>query len=65
VTIAERGRAGAPFRAFDGAHSGTILHVEPKRLIAQTWRPTGFLPESIDSVLVLSFCPEAAAAETL
>ena len=26
-------RAGAPFRAFEGMLSGTILHVEPKRLI--------------------------------
>ena len=30
--------AGASFRAFDGILSGTILHVEPKRLIVQTWR---------------------------
>ena len=58
VTIAAR--AGAPFRAFDGALSGTILHVEPKRLIVQTWRSTHFLPSSMDSVLVLSFYPEPA-----
>jgi activator of HSP90 ATPase len=50
--------AGAPFRAFDGALSGTILHVEPKRLIVQTWRSTHFLPESMNSVLVLAFYPE-------
>ena len=31
-------RAGAPFRAFNGMLSGMILHVEPKRLIVQTWR---------------------------
>jgi uncharacterized protein YndB with AHSA1/START domain len=53
VTISAK--AGALFRAFDGALSGTILHVEPKRLIVQTWRSTHFLPESMDSVLVLSF----------
>jgi uncharacterized protein YndB with AHSA1/START domain len=35
VTIAAR--AGAEFRAFGGAITGTILHVEPKRLIVQTW----------------------------
>ncbi len=57
VTIAAR--AGAPFRAFDGALSGTILHVEPKRLIVQTWRSTHFLPSSMDSVLVLSIYPES------
>lgn len=51
-------KASAPFRALDGALSGTILHVEPKRLIVQTWRSTHFLPESPDSVLVLSFYPE-------
>ncbi len=57
VTIAAQ--AGAPFRAFDGQISGTILHVEPKRFIVQTWRSTRFLPESMDSVLVLSFYSEA------
>jgi uncharacterized protein YndB with AHSA1/START domain len=57
VTIAAR--AGEPFQAFDGAISGTMLHVEPKRLIVQTWRSTHFLPTSMDSVLVLSFYPEA------
>ncbi len=52
--------AGAAFRAFDGALSGIILHVEPKRLIVQTWRSTHFLPESMNSVLILSFFPEPA-----
>jgi activator of HSP90 ATPase len=31
-------RPGSPFRAFGGSLSGTMLHVEPKRLIVQTWR---------------------------
>ena len=56
VTIA--GHAGAEFRAFGGALSGKILHLEPKRLIVQTWRSVHFLPASIDSVLVLSFYAE-------
>ena len=56
VTI--EGRAGAPFQAFDGILSGTILHVEPKRLIVQTWRSVNFSSISIDSVLVLSFWPD-------
>ena len=58
VTIAAN--AGAPFKAFHGAISGTILHVEPKRLIVQTWRSTHFLPESMNSVLVLTFYPDGA-----
>jgi activator of HSP90 ATPase len=50
--------AGAPFSAFDGTLSGTMLHVEPKRLIVQTWRSAHWLAEDLDSVLVLSFWPE-------
>jgi uncharacterized protein YndB with AHSA1/START domain len=56
VTIAPH--AGAEFRAFEGALSGRILHVEPKRLIVQTWRSTHFPPGTIDSVLVLTFWPD-------
>jgi uncharacterized protein YndB with AHSA1/START domain len=56
VTIGPR--AGASFRAFDGAISGTILHLEPKRLIVQTWRSVHFSVNDVDSVLVLSFWPE-------
>ncbi len=55
-------RAGAPFRAFDGVLSGTILHVAPKRLIVQTWRSKNFPADAVDSVLVLSFCKEPAGA---
>ena len=36
------------------------MHVEPKRLIVQTWRSVNWLADSIDSVLILSFWPEAA-----
>ena len=57
VTIAPR--PGAPFRAFDGLLTGTILHVEPTRLIVQTWRSAKFPAGALDSVLVLSFWPEA------
>jgi activator of HSP90 ATPase len=49
---------GAPFRAFDGLLTGTILHLEPKRLIVQTWRSAKFPAGAPDSVLVLSFWPE-------
>jgi uncharacterized protein YndB with AHSA1/START domain len=60
VTIGSR--AGSPFRAFDGGLSGTILHIEPKRLIVQTWRSINFSSDDIDSVLVLSFWSEEQGA---
>jgi len=55
-------RAGAPFRAFDGVLSGTVLHVAPKRLIVQTWRSANWPAASMDSVLTLSFWPEGEGA---
>ena len=55
-------RPGAPFRAFEGSLSGTVLHVEPKRLIVQTWRSVNWSSEDIDSVLVLTFWPEEEGA---
>ena len=51
-------RAGGGFRAFDGMLSGAILHVEPKRLIVQTWRSANWPSEAIDSVLTLTFWPD-------
>jgi activator of HSP90 ATPase len=57
VTIAAR--PGAPFHAFNGMLTGTILHLEPKRLIVQTWRSANFPADALDSVLVLSFWPQA------
>jgi activator of HSP90 ATPase len=56
VTIAPR--PGAPFRAFDGKLTGTVLHVQPKCLIVQTWRSVNFPAAALDSVLVLSFRPQ-------
>jgi activator of HSP90 ATPase len=56
VSIAPR--AGAQFRAFGGVLSGMILHVEPKRLIVQTWRSANWPGAAGDSVLVLSFSPQ-------
>jgi activator of HSP90 ATPase len=53
---------GAVFSAFEGALSGIILHLEPKRLIVQTWRSVNFAPDDIDSVLVLSFWPQHGGA---
>jgi uncharacterized protein YndB with AHSA1/START domain len=56
VTIGPR--PGTAFRAFDGALTGTVLHVEPKRLIVQTWRSLNFPKDAVDSVLVLTFWPD-------
>jgi activator of HSP90 ATPase len=55
-------RPGTPFRAFDGKLTGTMLHVEPKRLIVQTWRSANWPATSLDSVLTLSFWPEGEGA---
>jgi activator of HSP90 ATPase len=50
-------RAGGVFRAFDGMLSGTILHIEPKSLIVQTWRSANWPLTAMNSVLMLSFWP--------
>jgi activator of HSP90 ATPase len=60
MTIASR--PGAPFRAFDGMLTGTMLHVEPKRLLVQTWRSTNWPAETMDAVLTLSFWPEEGSS---
>ena len=60
VTITPR--PGAPFCAFNGMLTGAILHLEPKRLIVQTWRSVNFPAGALDSVLVLSFWPEAGGS---
>jgi activator of HSP90 ATPase len=53
---------GSPFRAFEDALSGTILHTEPKRLIVQSWRSVNFEQTDIDSTLILSFWPKPDGA---
>lgn len=55
-------RAGAPFVAFGGALSGTILQLVPNRLIVQSWRSTQFAKADIDSTLVLSFWAQGRGA---
>jgi activator of HSP90 ATPase len=50
-------RAGGVFRAFDGMLSGTILHIEPKSLIVQTWRSANWPLTAMNSVLTLWFWP--------
>ena len=51
-------RAGADFSAFDGALTGKILQIVPKRLIVQSWRSSGWKAGDIDSTLVLTLWPE-------
>jgi activator of HSP90 ATPase len=50
-------RSGGAFSACNGMLSGNILHLEPKRLIVQTWRSGHFPKDAIDSILVLTFWP--------
>ena len=57
VTIS--GTPGAPFRAFDGVLTGTILQVVPKQLIVQSWRSPHWTEQDIDSTLILTFLPDA------
>ena len=56
VTIAAA--PGAPFRAFNGVLSGTMLQVVPKRLIVQSWRSPHWGSADLDSTLILTFVPE-------
>ncbi|MDZ7644858.1 MAG: SRPBCC domain-containing protein [Woeseiaceae bacterium] len=49
---------GAPFEAFGGLLTGTMLQVVRPRLIVQSWRSVNFAREDPDSTLILSFAPE-------
>lgn len=51
---------GAPFEAFDGALSGTILKTVSPNLIVQSWRSVSFKEEDPDSTLIISFTPEGS-----
>jgi len=53
-------KPGSEFRAFDGALSGRVVAVVPKRLIVQTWRASHWKKEDVDSVLVLAFSGDRA-----
>jgi activator of HSP90 ATPase len=57
LPVVVEARAGGVFRAFDGMLSGTILHIEPKTFIVQTWRSANWPLTTTDSVLTLSFWP--------
>lgn len=51
-------KPGTPFSAFDGMLTGTMLHVQPKRLIVQSWRSKNWPADAVDSTLILTFWPE-------
>ena len=53
---------GAPFSAFGGVLSGTILQVVSKRLIVQSWRSSHWPQSDLDSTLILTFVPEKDGA---
>lgn len=58
-------RAGAAFSAFGGILSGKIVHLEPKRVIVQSWRSGNWAPSDLDSTLILTFvkAPQGARVE--
>ncbi len=49
---------GSPFQAFDGALTGAMLQIIPRRLVIQSWRSTKFHDGDPDSTLILAFTPE-------
>ena len=51
---------GAPFRAFGGQITGTMLSVIEPRLIVQSWRSINFRDGDPDSTLILAFVPEGS-----
>jgi uncharacterized protein YndB with AHSA1/START domain len=53
---------GSEWSAFGGRIHGRVLALSPDRLIVQSWRSFEWQKEDLDSILVLSFWPEAAGA---
>ena len=51
---------GSDWSAFDGRIHGRVLALTPDRLIVQSWRSFEWQDDDLDSILVLSFSPEAA-----
>jgi activator of HSP90 ATPase len=48
-------KVGSAFSAWDDYCTGTILHLEPGRMVVQTWRASDWKKSDPDSVLVLLF----------
>jgi activator of HSP90 ATPase len=53
---------GSEWSAFAGQIHGRVLELSPDRLIVQSWRSFDWQEDDLDSILVLSFWPEAAGA---
>jgi uncharacterized protein YndB with AHSA1/START domain len=53
---------GSEWSAFGGRIHGRMLALTPERLIVQSWRSFEWQEEDLDSILVISFWPEAAGA---
>ena len=56
--VAISAEPGAPFQAFNGALTGAILQIIPRRLVIQSWRSIKFNDGDPDSTLILAFTPE-------
>ncbi|HEV8324994.1 MAG TPA: SRPBCC domain-containing protein [Myxococcota bacterium] len=52
-------KAGAAFTAWDGYIAGTTLHLDPGKMVVQTWRAADWKKSDRDSVLSLWFAPAA------
>ena len=55
--VAISAEPGAPFQAFNGALTGALLQIIPRRLVVQSWRSTKFNDGDPDSTLILAFTP--------
>jgi activator of HSP90 ATPase len=53
---------GSQWSAFDGRIQGRMLAFDPDRLIVQAWRSFEWQETDLDSILVLTFWPEAAGS---
>jgi activator of HSP90 ATPase len=53
---------GSDWSAFDGRIHGQMLALCQDRLIVQSWRSFEWQDDDLDSILILSFWPEAAGA---
>ena len=53
---------GSEWSAFEGRIHGRVLALTPDRLIVQSWRSFVWREDDLDSILILSFWPEAAGA---
>jgi activator of HSP90 ATPase len=48
-------RTGSPFSAYNKYIEGKILHLDPGKMIVQTWRCKDWSKKDPDSILILTF----------